>query len=203
MNHAFYALRHLHERAKLGEAHDRPLDRRPNRKLLRSINPRIAQRLLQPQRDPLFAGIDSEDHGLDCFAGLHQIARLAFFLDPRHLRNVNQSFDSWLQLHKCSEIGDASHCAAHAIADLVLAGYRFPRMRLELLHSDRNASLLGINFENPGLDLLADREHVRRFVGMTPGNVTDMQQRVHPAYIDEGPAISETSHCAADRLSLL
>ena len=41
MNHALYALSHLHERAKLGEAHDRTIDRRPNRKHLRNVNPGI------------------------------------------------------------------------------------------------------------------------------------------------------------------
>src|SRR5206468_8180213 len=96
VNHALYALGYLHEGAKFSEARDRTLDRSPDRKLLRSLNPRIPQRLLQSQRHALFTCTHSKDHSLNRFAGFHQIARLAYFLDPRHFGNVDQSFNSWL-----------------------------------------------------------------------------------------------------------
>src|SRR6266487_1773242 len=136
MNHSLYAFRHLHERAELSEARNRALDRSPDRKLLRSISPRIAQRLLQSQRHALFTGVHSKDHSLNCFAGFHQIARLAYFLDPRHFRNVDQSFNSWLQFNERAEVHHAGDGAAGTFADLVFVRDRIPRLRLKLFHSN-------------------------------------------------------------------
>src|SRR5438552_3933187 len=118
MDHPFDTLRYLHESAEFGQADDRAFDNSPGWKFLRCIRPRIAESLLQAQRNAFFTDIDSENYRLYGFAGLHQIARLAHLLDPRHLRNVNQSFDTRLQLNS-SEIGNSSHRAAHAIADLI------------------------------------------------------------------------------------
>ena len=119
VNHALYALSHLHEGAKLSEARDRAFDRSPDRKLLRSINPRIAQRLLQSQRHALFTRTYSKDHSLNRFTRFHQIARLAYFFDPRHFGNVDQSFNTWLQFNECAEVHHAGDGAADALSDLV------------------------------------------------------------------------------------
>ena len=120
VNHALYALGYLHEGAKFSEARDRTLDRSPDRKLLRSINPRIPQRLLQSQRHALFTCTHSKDHSLNRFAGFHQIARLAYFLDPRHFGNVDQSFNPWFQFNECAEVHHAGDGAADTLSDSVL-----------------------------------------------------------------------------------
>src|SRR5438445_5049067 len=120
VNHALYALSHLHEGAKLSEARDQAFDRSPDQKLLRSINPRIAQRLLQSQRHALFTCTHCKDHSLNRLAGFHQIARLAYFLDPRHFGNVDQSFNSWLQFNEFAEVHHAGDCPADALPDLDL-----------------------------------------------------------------------------------
>ena len=118
VNHSLDSFGNLNKSPELGETNYRPLDYSPQRKFSRSIRPRIAQSLLQPQRDSLFAEIDSEDHGFYRLARFYQIAGLAHSLDPRHLRNVDQSFNSWLQFHECPVISDASYCAAHPITDM-------------------------------------------------------------------------------------
>src|SRR5215469_13468100 len=113
VDHAFEPFSHLHKRTEFREAHDLAFDHRPNWKFMRGIDPRIAKRLLQAQRHTFFIGVDSEDHGFYSLARLYEIAGLAHFLDPRHLRNVNQPFDSRLQFHECSEVGNVSYPAAH------------------------------------------------------------------------------------------
>src|SRR5262249_17133624 len=82
VNHSFDSLGNLNKGAELRQANHRPLDHRAIRKFLFGIGPRIAQRLLQPQRDSLFAGIDSKNHDLDRLARFHQIGGLAHTLDP-------------------------------------------------------------------------------------------------------------------------
>src|SRR5258708_12327447 len=74
-------------------------------------------------------------------------------------------------------------------------------MRLQLLHSDRNAPLLGIDFENLDLDRLVRCEHVGWLVDPAPGDVADMKQRVHSTYIHEGAIVSQASHRAAYRIA--
>src|ERR1700683_2734526 len=51
MNHALNAFGNLHEGAKLSDADDRAFHHRANGKLLRRVDPGVAQRLLQSERN--------------------------------------------------------------------------------------------------------------------------------------------------------
>ena len=70
-------------------------------------------------------------------------------------------------------------------------------MRLQLLHAQRNAPLLGIDLEHLGFDLLAHREHVGGLVDAAPGDLADMQQAVHAADVDEGAVVGQAADRAA------
>ena len=78
-----------------------------------------------------------------------------------------------------------------------------PRMRLQLLHAERNAPLGGIHLEHLDLDLLAHRQHVGGLVDAAPGNVGDVQQRVHAADIHESAVIGQAADRAVHGLAFL
>ena len=118
---------------------------------------------------------------------------------------MDQPFNSRLKLDERSELGDARHGAANALAHVVLSGHCIPGMRLQLLHADGNAPLVRIsrNLQHFRFDLLAYGKHVRRFVHAAPGNVTHVQQCIHSAEIDESAVIGETADRAAHGVAFL
>src|SRR5689334_2298752 len=73
---------------------------------------------------------------------------------------------------------------------------------MKQLHAERNALLGGIDFQDARLDLLADGKYVGGLVDASPGDIRDMQQRVHAADIDEGAVIGQAAHRPVDRLAL-
>ena len=91
----------------------------------------------------------------------------------------------------------------HALAHLILLADQVPRVRLKLLHAERDPLLGGIHLQDLGLDLLADRQHVGRLVDAAPGNVGHVQQRVHAADIDEGAVVGQAADRAVHRLAFL
>ena len=98
---------------------------------------------------------------------------------------MDQALDARLYLNESPKIGDPGHNSMHAISSLQPCRHTIPRMRKKLLHAHRDALLRGINFDYPGLDLLSYGEHVFRLVDAAPGDIANMEQRVHSAYIDK------------------
>src|SRR5271157_2294369 len=201
VDHALDAFGKLHEGAELGEADDWPFDHRADRQSLADVGPWIAQRLLQTQRNAAFARTHSQNNRVHGLARLHHVAGFPHLLRPRHLRKVDQPFHPRLQLDKGSEVDYARHCATNALACLIPFRYRIPWIWLELLHAKRNAPLLRVDLQNLDFNLLAQREHVRRLVDPAPSDVTDMQQPVHSANIDESAVIGEPADRATHRFS--
>ena len=116
---------------------------------------------------------------------------------------MNQTLDARLEFDKRAEIREARDGAVHAFAGLIFFGDRVPRMRLKLLHADRNALLVRVDLDDHGFDLLARGKHVRRLVDATPRNFADMQQGIHAADIDERAVIGQAAHFALHGIALL
>src|SRR5271169_5115292 len=96
-----------------------------------------------------------------------------------------QAFDARLDFDKCAEIHEPGNRTAHPLACFVFFRDGIPRMRLKLLHADRDATLVRIDLDDPGFDLLTGGKHVRWLVHTMPGNfsLTD-----YGAFVDIGGA---------------
>ena len=116
---------------------------------------------------------------------------------------MNQALNAGLYLDESSKIGDSCHRAVHAISGLQRGRDRIPRVRQKLFHAHRDTLLFGVNLEHLGLDLLSNRKHVFRLVYATPGDVADVEQRVHAAYIHKCPIAGEAAHLARAPFPLL
>src|ERR1035438_8230832 len=136
-------------------------------------------------------------------SGVDHIGGLAHLLGPGHLGEMDQAFDAFLEFDESAEIGDARHAALDALAGLVLVGDQVPGVRLELLESEGNAFLAGIDLEDPRLHLVADLEDVGGLVDAAPGDIGHMQQGIHAADIDEGAVIGQAAHRALHGLAFL
>src|SRR4029077_3630731 len=197
VNHSLNALCNLHEGAELGNAHHWPFDHRANTQILCRLDPGITQRLFQSQRNAPLTRVHSQDDRFHGLAGFHSVTRLPDFSRPRHFRNMDQPLNAGFEFHKCAKVGEPRYRAAHALASLVFFYGGVPGMRLKLLHTQRDAPLVGINLEHLDFDLLPHGQHVCGFADAAPGNVADVQQAIHFANVDKRPVISQAAYHAA------
>src|SRR5271169_2050749 len=114
-----------------------------------------------------------------------------------------QAFDARLDFDKCAEIHEPGNRTSHPLACFVFFRDGIPRMRLKLLHADRDATLVRIDLDDPGFDLLTGGKHVRWLVHTMPGNFADVKQRVCASDIDEGAVIREAAHLALHGIAFL
>src|SRR5277367_1334329 len=157
VDHAFDALGDLKEGSEFREANDRAFDLYAGQQITCGLGPRVSESLLQSERDAPLRNCDTQDDGFDRLTLFHNVGSFADLLAPCHLRDVNQSLHARLQLNKGSKISRPRDDASNALAHRVLARHRVPRMRLKLLHSQRNALLFRIDLDNFGFDLLLGR----------------------------------------------
>ena len=115
---------------------------------------------------------------------------------------MNHAFDARLQFDKRAKIGDPRHLAAHAFAGDVLPCDGVPRMRLQLLHAQRNALSCRLDLQHLRVNLLSHRQHVGRLVDASPGDIADVQQTIDSADIDERAVVHQAAHRAGDDIAL-
>src|SRR5580658_2311667 len=109
VDQALEAFIHFNERAEIGEAAHASADHRANRETLRSRLPWIGQSLLQAERNALRVGLYFEHHDFDIIADLHNFRRMLHSPRPTHFADMNQTFDTRLELHKGAVIRDADN----------------------------------------------------------------------------------------------
>src|ERR1019366_8273968 len=86
----------------------------------------------------------------------------------RHFREMAEPFDAFGDFDKGAKTSQPQHFAAYGVVHIMLLKERFPGIRLELLDSQREALVAGINGENYRLDHRALAEDFARVLD-TPG----------------------------------
>src|SRR5580692_8046937 len=114
---------------------------------------------------------------------------------------MNQTFNAWLDFNERSEVSRPRDHAVNPLANLVTGGNAVPWVRQQLLHSQRNAPFLRVDFENLGLNFLAHGQNIGRAANPAPGDVADMQQAVDAPQINERAVIGKAAHLAADHIA--
>jgi hypothetical protein len=156
VDHAVHVAVEADEQAELGLVLDLALDDRADRMVAGEGLPRILQRLLEAERDAALGRIDLEHDHVDFLRGRQDLAGMHVLLRPRHFRNVDQAFDARLQLDERAVVGDVGDRAADLLADRELGADIAPRIRLELLHAERDAVGFLVDADDLHLDRLAD-----------------------------------------------
>ena len=113
--------------------------------------------LLDAERDALALRIDRQHHGLDLLALL--VVAHGFFarLVPGDVGQVHQAVDAARQADEDAEVGDRLDLAARPCRPLVVLGELLPRVRLALLHAERDAAALLVDVEHHDFDFVAER----------------------------------------------
>ena len=133
--------------------------------------PRVRQTLLDSERDAPALLVDIQDHHLRLVADLDDARRMDVAVGPIHFRDVDQTFDAFLDLHERAEVRDVGHPAGDAAALRVPLGDAHPGVFAELLEPERNAVPLPVVLEDLDLDLVTDVDHLRGMADPPPRHV--------------------------------
>jgi len=123
-------------------------------------------------------------------------------LAPRHLRDVDQAFDTGLEFDERAVIGQADHLAGHADAGGVTLHDVAPRIRYQLLVAERDALGGRVVLEDDDVDVVADLDHFRGVRDAAPRHVRDVQEAVDAAQVNERTVVGEVLDRAAQHLAV-
>src|SRR5881397_1930312 len=104
---------------------------------------------------------------------------------PRHLRDVHEPLDTWLELDEGAVVGQADDLALGLGAGRVRLLDSLPRIRRLLLVAERHPSGLAVEVEHHDLDLVADLEDLRRMAHPSPAHVGHVKKTINATEIDE------------------
>src|SRR5690349_4813771 len=201
MDHAVHIAIETKEEAEFGLVFDLAFDGRARRMFLDEHFPRIAHGLLETKRNAAFDRIDFENLDFDLLRGRDDLAGMDVLFGPRHLGDVDQTFDAGFEFHKGAVVGDVGDAPLEAGTHRVFALDSLPRIVEQLLHAERNAVGLVIDLDDLDLHLLTDIEHFGGMIDAPPGDVGDVQQPVDAAQVDERAVVRDVLHDAVDNLT--
>src|SRR5262249_28816505 len=112
----------------------------------------------------------------------------------------DQALDAGLELDEGAVVGDVGDATLEAGADRIFRLDALPRIVEQLLHAERDAVGLVVDFYNLDLHLLADIEHLGGMIDAPPGDVGDVQEAVDAAEVDEGAVVGDVLDDAVDDL---
>jgi hypothetical protein len=73
---------------------------------------------------------------------------------------MHEAIDPFLDFNKSAEVGEIADSACDHRSDRVTLRQRGPRIRLGLLHSQRNPPVLHVHIEHNSFDVLSDLKHL-------------------------------------------
>src|SRR5450432_732448 len=186
------------EHAEVGDRLDRAADLVALLVVHGELFPRVRHALLHAERDAAAVLVDLEDHHLDLVAEAHHLRRMHILVGPVHLGDVHQHLDAGFDFDERAVIGDVGDLAEEARALRVAPRDADPRVFAELLEAQRHAVLLGVELEDLGGDLVADRQDFRRMLHAAPREVGDVQEAVDAAEVHERAVVGDVLHHALD-----
>jgi hypothetical protein len=139
-----------------------------------------------------------EHHCFHLIADLDHLVRMLHPPAPGHLRNVDQPLDPGLDFDESPVVGDTHDSADDAALRRVAVRERFPRVRIQLPHAERDALPLTVELQNLDGDLIARMQHLRWMRDPPVRNIADVQQSIDPAQVDERAVFGEILHRPGD-----
>src|SRR4051812_41205081 len=193
----------LDERTELGEVADLAFDSRADGILIVELLPRVGGELLHAERDAALGGIHVEHNGLDLVANIDDLRGVLHALRPGHLADVDQAFDALFEFNERAVVGSGDDASFNVRADGITIDGVEPRVRRELLETQRDALLFVVVLQNFYLDLVADVDEVARMRKASPTHVGDVEQTVEAAEVDERAVVGKVLHGAVHDRALL
>src|ERR1700694_1544638 len=171
--------------------------------VLGELLPRIGLALLHAEADAAAFLVDVEHHDLDFLADVHHLGGIHVLVGPVHFRDVNQAFDALFDLDEAAIVGDVRDLAEETSVRRVAPCDVLPRIRAQLLQSQRHTLAFAIELQNPHIDLFTDFDDFGRMLDAFPSHVGDVQQAIDAAQVHESAVVGEVLDHPIDRRPLL
>ena len=143
--------------------------------------------------------VDAKNGNIDLVANIDQLIRMVNTLDPRHFRDVNQTFDARLKFHKCTVVHHVDNLALVDGVDWVFLLDVVPWVRQQLLEAQTNLSFFAVDGKHHDVDFLIHRHHFRWLGDACVRHVGNVQQTVDAAKINKRTKVSDVlDHTFAD-----
>src|SRR6187200_1632786 len=130
-------------------------------------------------------------------------------LAPRHVGDVNQAIDVLFDFDERAELGEVAHLALDLRPDGILLTELVPRVALDLLQAERDATSRRIDAEHHRLDGVTDVQDLRRMLdALAPRHLADMDQAFDARLqLDERTVVGQAddlpAHARTNRITVL
>ena len=122
---------------------------------------------------------------------------------PIHLRDVNQTFHTFLDLGKAAVISQVSDLRYDAAALGISTGDGHPWVFAKLLETKRNTVSLTIELEDLHIHLLSDFNDLAWMLDALPRHIGNMEQSVYATQVNKCAVIGEVLDHALNGLAFL
>src|SRR5574344_1862717 len=163
--------------------------------------PWVGLALLQTQRDTTTFFVDIQNHDFNGVTNVHNLGRVNVLVGPIHFRHVYQTFNALFDFNEAAIVSQVGHATGQASAFWVTLSDSDPRIFTQLLQAQRHTSTLAVELQNLNSDFVANVDDFGRMLDALPSHVSDVQQTVNTAQIDEcavvGQVLDDTLHFLA------
>ncbi len=146
------------KRAEADQLGHLDLGMRTDRQSLDYREPRVVLELLVAHADLLVVGVDAEHLDLDLLPLLEHLRGMVDLLGPRHVGDMQQAVNAFLELHEGAVVREVAHNALDRRTDGVALPNLFPRVGLGLLEAQGNLLRVGIDAEDHDGDFVVNLE---------------------------------------------
>ena len=156
--------------------------------------------LLETKGDSLAFLVDRDHLAGDRIALLQHFVSVRNLAGPRHVADVQQAVDAFFQFDERTVVGEVANRTADAGTRWVLGGHFVPRIRLSLLHTQRNLLLVLVDTEHDHIDFIARIDEFGRVIdAFRPGHFADVNQTFDAVFqLDEGTVRHDVDDFPAD-----
>src|SRR6266853_27634 len=151
----FNAVRNFDERAKRRDPRNSSANQVANLVFLKPARPDIVD-LLDAERYAARRRIDLQHFGFDRVALFVNIGGILHAPGPGNIAHVDQAVETFLDFQERAEFGQVPDLSADHRANWIFLGELLPRVRLGLLHSQRNTPFVRIDAEYGYFNVIAD-----------------------------------------------
>ena len=116
---------------------------------------------------------------------------------------MDKTLYTWLDLYESAIVSDKDNLTLDNIAFLDVGVEVVPRMRGKLLVTKGDSLLLRIELLDNDLDLLVEGNHLLRIVDSAPRQVSDVDETVNTAEVNEYSVVGDVLDSTLKDLSLL
>ena len=124
-------------------------------------------------------------------------------VSPVHFRNVNQTFDTLLDFNECAVVSQVGYLTEHACALRVTTCQTMPGIVAHLLDTQGNTVLLLVKLQNFRFNFITNRQYFGWVLHATPCQISDVQQAVNTAQINECAVVGDVFNHAFNNCAFL